>query len=203
MGVKLTRDLVRRGFGKLLGVRLEQVDSLRVWRRRYGPHPSVNVQELLRSDLGPGRRHHALGLANVGDDRVERIGITDEAQANPAFRLVTVAGVASVRDEGRSTCDASHDRANGGRPSDGLLFRCRLWKICRQFFQETFTLLPELTCSSWVPCARKRFVFRQGGRLSQECLDFRVEVSGDGESIGVPVKSEEARHPVVRQMHAI
>ena len=88
------------GWKKLLGVGLEQVDGLRVRRRRYGPHPRVDVLELLRSDIGPGRRHHAPGLANVGDERVERIGIADQAQANPALRLVAMAGVASVRDEG-------------------------------------------------------------------------------------------------------
>jgi hypothetical protein len=35
------------------------------------------------------------------------------------------------------------------------------------------------------------------GRLSQECLDFRVEVSGDGEGFRIFVCGQEACHPVI------
>src|SRR5690349_1827480 len=120
---------VTRGFGKLLGVGLEQVDRLRVRRRRYGPYPRVNVQELLRSDLGPGRRHHALGLANVGDERVERIGIAGQAQANPAFRLVAVAGVAGMRDEGLLSVFgiAAGWRGTSRRSRSRLPWPCQRW----------------------------------------------------------------------------
>src|SRR6266704_2458269 len=40
-------------------------------------------------------------------------------------------------------------------------------------------------------------------RLSKKVLDFRIQISSDSKSLGIPVRGQKTGHVVIRQMHAV
>src|SRR6266446_7250424 len=40
-------------------------------------------------------------------------------------------------------------------------------------------------------------------RLSKKVLDFRIQISSDSKSLGIPVRGQKTAHLVIRQMHAV